>query len=393
MEKILLLKYGELVLKGLNRKFFNNKLLSRVKQQLKKLTDAEGGSFELEYAQSTLCVRARDGADINAAAKLMKKVYGIVSVCTAYETEKDMDSILNIIKINARSLIGSAKSFKCEARRSDKKFPLTSPEICTLVGGAVLEVFPELTVDVRNPDSTVFIEVRDKSAFIHSGGEKGAGGMPNGTNGKALLLLSGGIDSPVAGHLVAKRGVSLDCVYFESPPYTSDLAFDKVKQLTEKLSLYCGSIRLFSVPVTEIQEKIFSDCHPEMTTILLRRFMMRLAERVAERCGAAALVTGESLGQVASQTMPSLVVTDSVAGIPVFRPCIGLDKEEIVTIARQIDTFETSSLPYEDCCTVFTPRHPNIRPTIEQALREEAKLEVDSLIENALSQTKSVFIN
>lgn len=393
MEKILLLKYGELVLKGLNRKFFNDKLLSRVKQQLKKLTDAEGGSFELEYAQSTLCVRARDGADINAAAKMMKKVYGIVSVCTAYETEKDMDSILNIIKINARSLIGSAKSFKCEARRSDKKFPLTSPEICTLAGGAVLEVFPELTVDVRNPDSTVFIEVRDKSAFIHSGGEKGAGGMPNGTNGKALLLLSGGIDSPVAGHLVAKRGVSLDCVYFESPPYTSDLAFDKVKQLTEKLSLYCGSIRLFSVPVTEIQEKIFSDCHPEMTTILLRRFMMRLAERVAERCGAAALVTGESLGQVASQTMPSLVVTDSVAGIPVFRPCIGLDKEEIVTIARQIDTFETSSLPYEDCCTVFTPRHPNIRPTIEQALREEAKLEVDSLIENALSQTKSVFIN
>lgn len=393
MEKILLLKYGELVLKGLNRKFFNDKLLSRVKQQLKKLTDAEGGSFELEYAQSTLCVRARDGADINAAAKMMKKVYGIVSVCTAYETEKDMDSILNIIKINARSLIGSAKSFKCEARRSDKKFPLTSPEICTLVGGAVLEVFPELTVDVRNPDSTVFIEVRDKSAFIHSGGEKGAGGMPNGTNGKALLLLSGGIDSPVAGHLVAKRGVSLDCVYFESPPYTSDLAFDKVKQLAEKLSLYCGSIRLFSVPVTEIQEKIFSDCHPEMTTILLRRFMMRLAERVAERCGAAALVTGESLGQVASQTMPSLVVTDSVAGIPVFRPCIGLDKEEIVTIARQIDTFETSSLPYEDCCTVFTPRHPNIRPTIEQALREEAKLEVDSLIENALSQTKSVFIN
>ena len=393
MEKILLLKYGELVLKGLNRKFFNDKLLSRVKQQLKKLTDAEGGSFELEYAQSTLCVRARDGADINAAAKLMKKVYGIVSVCTAYETEKDMDSILNIIKINARSLIGNAKSFKCEARRSDKKFPLTSPEICTLAGGAVLEVFPDLTVDVHNPDSTVFIEVRDKSAFIHSGGEKGAGGMPNGTNGKALLLLSGGIDSPVAGHLVAKRGVSLDCVYFESPPYTSDLAFDKVKQLAEKLSLYCGSIRLFSVPVTEIQEKIFSDCHPEMTTILLRRFMMRLAERVAERCGAAALVTGESLGQVASQTMPSLVVTDSVAGIPVFRPCIGLDKEEIVTIARQIDTFETSSLPYEDCCTVFTPRHPNIRPTIEQALREEAKLDVDALIENALSQTKSVFIN
>lgn len=393
MEKILLLKYGELVLKGLNRKFFNDKLLSRVKQQLKKLTDAEGGSFELEYAQSTLCVRAKDGADINAAAKLMKKVYGIVSVCTAYETEKDMDSILNIIKINARSLIGNAKSFKCEARRSDKKFPLTSPEICTLAGGAVLEVFPDLTVDVHNPDSTVFIEVRDKSAFIHSGGEKGAGGMPNGTNGKALLLLSGGIDSPVAGHLVAKRGVSLDCVYFESPPYTSDLAFDKVKQLAEKLSLYCGSIRLFSVSATEIQEKIFSDCHPEMTTILLRRFMMRLAEKVAERCGAAALVTGESLGQVASQTMPSLVVTDSVAGIPVFRPCIGLDKEEIVTIARQIDTFETSSLPYEDCCTVFTPRHPNIRPTIEQALREEAKLDVDALIENALSQTKSVFIS
>lgn len=393
MEKILLLKYGELVLKGLNRKFFNDKLLSRVKQQLKKLTDAEGGSFELEYAQSTLCVRAKDGADINAAAKLMKKVYGIVSVCTAYETEKDMDSILNIIKINARSLIGSAKSFKCEARRSDKKFPLTSPEVCALAGGAVLEVFPDLTVDVHNPDSTVFIEVRDKSAFIHSGGEKGAGGMPNGTNGKALLLLSGGIDSPVAGHLVAKRGVSLDCVYFESPPYTSDLAFDKVKQLAEKLSLYCGSIRLFSVSATEIQEKIFSDCHPEMTTILLRRFMMRLAEKVAERCGAAALVTGESLGQVASQTMPSLVVTDSVAGIPVFRPCIGLDKEEIVTIARQIDTFETSSLPYEDCCTVFTPRHPNIRPTIEQALREEAKLDVDALIENALSQTKSVFIN
>ena len=393
MEKILLLKYGEIVLKGQNRKFFDDKLLSRIKQQLKKLTDADGGSFELDYAQSTLCIRALNGADINAAAKLMKKIFGIVSVCTAYETEKNMESILEIIRTNARTLVGGAKSFKCEARRSDKKFPLTSPQICALAGGAVLDIFPDLTVDVHNPEVTIFIEVRDKSAFIHSGGEKGAGGMPNGTNGKALLLLSGGIDSPVAGHLIAKRGVSLDCVYFESPPYTSELAFDKVKQLAEKLSLYCGAIRLYAVPVTEIQEIIFSKCDPEMTTILLRRFMMRLAQRVASGCGASALVTGESLGQVASQTMPSIVVTDSVVSIPVFRPCIGLDKEEIVTVARKIDTFDTSSLPYEDCCTVFTPRHPNLRPTIELALKEEEKLDVEGLIEKALSQTKNIFIN
>ena len=258
MEKILLLKYGEIVLKGNNRKYFNDKLLSRVKQQLKKLTDKSGGAFSLDYAQSTLCVRAQGGADIIAAAEQMKKVFGVVSVCVAYETQKDIEAVIDIVKANARTLIGKARSFKVEARRSDKKFPLNSPQICSIVGGVVLELIPELRVDVHDPEATIFVEIRDTSAFVHSGGEKGAGGMPNGTNGKAMLLLSGGIDSPVAGFLVAKRGVSLDCVYFDSPPYTSTLALEKVESLAERLAQYCGTVRLNVISVTEIQEEIFA---------------------------------------------------------------------------------------------------------------------------------------
>ena len=257
MEKILLLKYGEIVLKGDNRKYFNDKLLSRVKQQLKKLTDKSGGAFTLDYAQSTLCVRAQDGADIIIAAELMKKVFGVVSVCVAFETQKDINTVIDIVKVNARALIGTARSFKVEARRSDKKFSLTSPQICSIVGGIVLEQMPGIRVDVHNPEATIFVEIRDTSAFVHSGGEKGAGGMPNGTNGKAMLLLSGGIDSPVAGYLVAKRGAILDCVYFESPPYTSPLALEKVTSLAQKLAQYCGTVKLHVIPVTEIQEEIF----------------------------------------------------------------------------------------------------------------------------------------
>ncbi len=378
---VLLLKYGEVVMKGLNRSYFDSLIVRRVKQLLKTVE----GEFTLEYAQSTLCIIGSEGADMEDAAEKMKRVFGIASVCRAWRCEKTVEDIRATVAAHIDELIGDAKTFKCEGKRSDKSFPLSSPALSGEIGGTVLQLKPYLKVDVVKPDVTVKLEVRDKYAAVHGGGEKGAGGMPNGSAGHGLLLLSGGIDSPVAGYLMAKRGLTLDALYFDSPPYTGQAAEDKVNALAEALAMYCGRIYMHTISLTEIQEVLMRDCDERLFTILLRRFMMRLAEKQAQDIGAAALITGESLGQVASQTLHALTVTNAVPQMPVFRPCIAMDKDEIVQISRKISTFDISILPYEDCCTVFVPRHPNTRPTMEQILEEEAKLDIEGLTERAFA--------
>ena len=379
---ILILKYGEVVMKGLNRSYFDSLIIRRVKQLL---ADCEG-EFKLDYSQSTLCIYGDEDADMEDAAQRMKRVFGVAAVCHAWRCEKDVEAIRATVAEHIDELIGDAKTFKCDGRRSDKKFPLTSPALSAEIGGTVLSLKPYLTVDVKNPDVVVRLEVRDKYAAVHGGGEKGAGGMPVGSAGHGMLLLSGGIDSPVAGFLMAKRGLTLDALYFDSPPYTGQAAAEKVEALASKLCAYCGRIFLHTISLTEIQETLMSSCDERLFTVLLRRFMMRLAEMQALDVGAAALITGESLGQVASQTLSALSITNSVPSVlPVFRPCIAMDKDEIVQISRYIDTFETSILPYEDCCTVFVPRHPNTRPTMEQVLKEEEKLDIQGLCMRAFA--------
>lgn len=385
-KEIILLKYGEVVMKGLNRSYFDGRIVQRVKFLLGSVY----GKFTTEYSQSTLCVRGSDDADMDGAFEACKKVFGIISVCRGFECEKDMDDILSCIKENADILLGDAKTFRCSAKRSDKSFPLSSPDISAEAGGAILSVRHDMKVDVHEPEATVVVEIRDNYAFVHGKGEKGAGGMPVGTAGNGLLLLSGGIDSPVAGYMMAKRGMKIDAVYFESPPYTSEAAREKVKSLAKLLSGYCGRIHLHAISVTEIQEELMNKCEQRMFTVLLRRFMVRLANRLAAEFAQDALITGESIGQVASQTINAIQVTDSVSELPVFRPCIGMDKEEIVQVSRRAGFFETSILPYEDCCTVFTPKHPNLRPTIEEAEAEESKIDVDGLIERAYATRKKI---
>ena len=386
MNYVVVLKYGEMVLKGLNRGHFEMLLLKRVRRVLKPL----GGSFDLRSSQSTLMIHGDENADMMLVAEKMKKVFGVVSVCIGYECEKDMDTILATVREHASELVAGAKTFKCNAKRSDKSFPFISPQICDMCGGEILSAVHGIRVDVNDPDVVVTVEVRDRSAFIHGNGMKGAGGMPTGSNGRALLLLSGGIDSPVAGYMVAKRGVETAAVYFESPPYTGDAAREKVESLAKVIAGYTGVVKLHCVSVTEIQQELVDKCEERVFTLLLRRFMMRLACRVAEMAECTALITGESLGQVASQTMDALVCTDSVAKMPVFRPCIGLDKEEIVTVSRRIGAFDISNLPYEDCCTVFTPKHPKLNPTVEELEEEEKKLDVERLCENALADIKII---
>ena len=385
--EVILLKYGEIVLKGLNRNYFNQLLEKNVRRALKRAP----GEYELVYAQSIMFVRGKEGCDMDIAAELLKKVFGIVTVCRGIECEKDMDVICNVLREHGEELVGNAKTFKCDAKRSDKKFPLTSPQICTECGAVLLETLPYLTVDVQNPEVTVMIEIRDKTAILHGKREKGAGGIPVGCEGKAMLLLSGGIDSPVAGHMTAKRGVRLEAVYFETPPYTSEAAKEKVVALAKKLAEYAGVIRLHCISLTEVQEAIAANCEERLFTLLLRRFMVRCAQQAAIQAEASALITGESIGQVASQTMLSMVVTDQAADIPIFRPCIGLDKEEIVVRSRQMGTFDISTLPYEDCCAMFTPRHPNTHPKLESVLEEEAKLDVEGLVARAMETDHVIF--
>jgi len=392
INKVILLKYGEVVLKGLNRKHFEAILEKDAVRRLEKC-----GNYSVKSAQSTLYVTPMDDEalmNIEYTAEQCAKIFGVVSVSVALELEKDMDKILEVVGDYVKEIKGDAKTFKVTGKRSDKKFPLQSPEIAVLCGGKVLEANPHLKVDVNNPDLDVRVEIRDFGAYIHAGHIQGAGGMPAGSAGKAVLLLSGGIDSPVAGYVCAKRGVTLEALHFDSFPYTSERARQKVIELAEAMCDYCGKINMRVISLTEIQEAIKNTCREDYFTLLLRRFMMRLAEMTAKKLGAGAIITGESLGQVASQTMNALGVTNNaVTELPVFRPLIAMDKEEIVQIARKIGTFEISIQPFEDCCTVFTPRHPVTNPILEKVLKEEAKLDVEGLIARAIENIEYITLD
>lgn len=379
MKEVLLCKYGELILKGANRSYFENLLLRELKTRVRR-----AGNFDIYKAQSTIYIEPLDdGCDLDLALEYAKKVFGIVTIDRACVAEKNMDAIFKAAKEYLPQFLTGARTFRADARRADKTFPLKSPELAGEIGAAVLEAMPRLKVDLDNPDVTVRVEIRERGAYIHAGQIKGAGGMPLGSSGKGLLLLSGGIDSPVAGFMMAKRGVTLEALHFESFPYTSERAREKVLELARLLCEYTTHIRVHVISLTHIQEELVKSCDEDYFTLLLRRFMMTLADRVARRNKCGALITGESLAQVASQTMRAIAVTDACADMPVFRPCIGLDKEEIVTIARRIGTFETSILPYEDCCTVFTPRHPKTQPEPEKVLAEQNKLDFNALCDEA----------
>ena len=381
MNDIILVKLGELVLKGLNRRRFEQKLQSNIRRRLEKI-----GQFKVYCLQSTIYVEGKDeSADMDAAMEELQKVFGIVSLVRAAACEKDKDAIVALAKEYLKDDMLRSKSFKVESKRSDKAFPMTSIQLSQYVGGELAEAFPDTAVDVHQPELTVHIEVRDLAAYVHAAPVPGAGGMPVGSNGVALTLLSGGIDSPVSTYMIAKRGVRLIPVHFFSFPYTSQQALDKVVELAQKLTDYCGRMTIEVVPFTHIQEEMRDKVPEEYFTLVMRRFMMRIATRIAQANGASAIVTGENLGQVASQTMEAMASTQAVTGLPVLQPLIGMDKEEIITIARKIDTFDTSILPYEDCCTVFTPRHPRTHPTLSEVEAAESALDIEGLVEEALA--------
>ena len=383
MKEIILIKNGELALKGLNRSTFEDILIKNIRKRIKPL-----GEFEYRKEQSTVSVIPMDEyIDMDEVSDRISRVFGIAAYSRALQVEKDMSVILENAPEYLAEQLKQAKTFKVEGKRSDKKFPLKSPEISAQVGGAILSKFPHLKVDVRNPDILVTIEIREKFAFIRGNQTKGAGGMPTGTAGKASILISGGIDSPVAAYMMAKRGLMLNAIHFASPPYTSPQSEEKVHNLLRKVSRYSGNICLLTVGFTEIQEEIRDKCPEELFTLIMRRFMMRIAQRIAEKEDSKALITDESLGQVASQTLNALACTDAVVGMPVFRPLIGLDKDEIIKVSRKIDTFEISIEPYEDCCTVFTPKHPKTRPQISIIETAEQALDMEGLIERALANT------
>ena len=368
MKEIILIKDGELALKGLNRSSFEDTLIKNIKERISEL-----GAFSYKKSQSTVVIEPQDeNADMDEAVSRIKKVFGIVGISRCAVCGRDIDEIKKTALSYLEDELSLAKTFKVTAKRADKNFPLNSPAICREVGGFLLEKIRTLSVDVHTPDVTVSIEIRDGRAYIHGAQLPGAGGLPTGTSGRACLLISGGIDSPVAGYMMAKRGLKLTAVHFASPPYTSELAEMKVHELLGKVSEYSGRINLFTVPFTTVQEAIRDYCPEEMFTVTMRRIMMKIASRIALWQGCGALITGESLAQVASQTMPAISCTDECAALPVFRPCIGMDKSEIVVISRLIDAFDISIRPYEDCCTVFTPRHPRTRPTPQYAKETEA---------------------
>ena len=380
MNDIILLKLGEIVLKGLNRKSFEQKLMSNVRRRLEPI-----GKFRVYCLQSTVYVEAQeDGADMDAAFEALKKVFGVIKLSRAAACEKDKDAIAKLAIEYLREDMERVRSFKVESKRSDKSFPMTSIELSQYVGGLLAEAYPDVQVDVHEPELTVHLEVRDLAAYVHATPVPGAGGMPVGSNGVAVTLLSGGIDSPVSTYMIAKRGVRLIPVHFFSFPYTSQQAKDKVVELGRQLTEYCGRMTLEVVPFTHIQEEIRDKCPEEYFTLIMRRFMMRIAKRIADANGAKAVVTGENLGQVASQTMEAMASTQAVIDMPVLQPLIGMDKEEIVTLARKIGTFETSILPYEDCCTVFTPRHPRTHPKLKDVEAAESALDIAALVDEAV---------
>ena len=379
IKEILLCKYGEIVLKGANRRSFEDQLAKEL-----RIRASRHGHFEINRAQSTVFIEPKDEtADLEGMFEAARKVFGIVAVGRAAVAEKSMESIEAITREYIPNFLRDKKTFKVEAKRSDKAFALGSPEISREIGGVILSCCPWMRVDVHEPEVTVRVEVREHNAYIHAGQFKGAGGLPVGTNGKGMLLLSGGIDSPVAGFMMAKRGVRLDAIHFESFPYTSERAREKVLELAKIVAQYSGPINVHIISLTHIQEELVRACEEDYFTLLLRRYMMALADRLAKEEECQALITGESLGQVASQTIQAIGVTDPMTTLPVFRPCIGMDKEEIITISRRIGAFETSIQPYEDCCTVFTPRHPRTKPVLEKVVAQEQKLDFDALVEEA----------
>ena len=389
MKEIILVKDGEIVLKGLNRRAFEDILKKNVKHSLYPI-----GKFEVTSAQSTIYVKPLDDdADLDEACDRISRIFGIAAFSRAVVCdEKTLESVMKTAPDYLEDVLKNAKTFKVEAKRSDKKFPYKSPDICRETGGAILEKFPHLKVDVHNPEVTVYVEIRDFGAYIHADPIKGAGGIPVGTGGNAAILISGGIDSPVAAYMMAKRGIRLTAIHFASPPYTSMRAEEKVVRLLQKVAKYSGTMTMYTVPFTKIQEKIKSDCPEELFTIIMRRLMMEISERIAKQNDCAALITGESLGQVASQTIGALQCTDEATDMVVFRPLIGMDKQEIIDISYKIDTYETSIEPYEDCCTVFTPKHPRTKPVLKYVKEAQEKADFNELVEVALENLKTTYI-
>jgi thiamine biosynthesis protein ThiI len=383
-----LLKMGEIVLKGLNRSTFEGKLHSNLTRRLRPY-----GKFKIRLLQSTVYVEPEnEDCDLDGAWEACGRVFGVATMCRSRGCDKTLDAIFAACQDYLGEEILLAKSFKVESKRADKKFPMTSIQISQEIGGRLAEAYPDTLVDVHDPDYTVYVEVREEMAFVHGPSQLGAGGLPTGVGGKTALLLSGGIDSPVAGYMIGKRGVELECVHFFSYPYTSERAKEKVLELARIMSRYCGRMTVHVVPFTKIQEEIRDKCPEEYFTLIMRRMMMRISEALAEKLGCMSITTGESLGQVASQTMQAMMVTNAVCSLPVFRPVIGMDKEEIISIARRIGTMETSILPYEDCCTVFTPRHPKTRPALYEILQVEEALDVETLVREAVEGTEPVHI-
>ena len=391
IQEVILCKFGEVILKGANRQTFESQLLKELRRRATPY-----GVFKIYFKQSIVYIEPKDEfCDMDGMYEAAKNVFGIVGVNRAAVCEKNMDSIIAKAREYLPEKLAGKRTFKVDAKRSDKRFPLKSPEISREIGGVILSTVRGIKVDVHNPDVIVTVEVRDEYAYIRAGQEPGAGGLPLRSAGRGLLLLSGGIDSPVAGCMMAKRGLEIEALHFESFPYTSERAKEKVMQLAQEMCEFCSKIHVHVISLTHIQDELRDNCQEDYFTILLRIFMMRLAERCARNYKCHALITGESLGQVASQTLKAIEVTDSVVNLPVFRPCIGLDKNEIIIQARHYGTFETSILPFEDCCTVFTPRHPKTQPKIEDVMRELEKVNVDELLEEAYAsmytETKLIY--
>ena len=388
MNEIFLMKLGEVVLKGANKRQFENKLRQNVRRRMKPY-----GNFDVYIMQSTVYVEPMDeDADVDGAWDACRSIFGVVSLCRCRPCEKNLDAIYNAVEEYLGEELDCAKSFKVESKRSDKAFPMTSIAISQNIGGRLAEAHPTVEVDVHHPEYTVYVEVRDLAAYVHGPAVPGAGGLPTGVGGRAMCLLSGGIDSPVAAYMMAKRGMEIECVHFFSYPYTSQLAKDKVLELARLVTRYSGRMTVNVVSFTQIQEAIRDNCPEEFFTLIMRRFMMEISQRIAKGDGCGALITGENLGQVASQTMEAMTVTGAVVDIPIFMPLIGMDKEEIVTIARKIGTLDTSILPYEDCCTVFTPKHPKTKPTLGQLLHAERNLDREALILQALESVEKITV-
>lgn len=383
MKEIVMVKYGEIALKGENKNTFEDILQKNIKRRLKKI-----GRFEYSRRQSTIYINPLEEVDMDLVVSKLKLVFGIGAIQRCAVFPKDFAAVAAGAKEYLAEALSGAKTFKVEAKRADKKFPLSSPEIQQELGAVVLDAFPRLKVDVHNPEVTVRLEIRDAGAYLSALRLTGAGGMPVGSSGKALLMLSGGIDSPVAGYMMAKRGLVVDCIHYVSPPYTSERARMKVEKLCEEMTDYCGDIMFYCVPFTELQEALRDNCPEEYFTVLMRRLMVKIANKICARDNYGAIITGESVAQVASQTLPALYCTNAAAEYPVFRPVIGMDKIEITDIARKIGTFETSILPYEDCCTVFSPKHPKTHPKIEDVLAAEQSFDFDSMVDEAIAKTE-----